>query len=350
MPNPEFLDIRQLSIAFAGHERDIRVLDRVSLKLAAGETLGLVGESGCGKSTLCRGLLRGLRAPAYIAGGQVWWQGRDLFQLNEAELNQVRWREISLVVQSSLDALNPVMNIERQLSDCMNFGKDGNRARARELLDSVGLPQRVLKSYPFELSGGMRQRVVIAMALALRPKLLIMDEPTTALDVVTQAEILGRIRELQRAQGFSAILVTHDLPLAVDFCDTIAVMYAGRIVEKGPAKELWDAPQHPYTEGLLQAFPRTGELSGVYRGVPGDPVQPGKIPSGCTFHPRCTHANAMCHEDSPALMQRGEHAVACHHPRRVITSGADIRGGCDVIPLLSRNKGNSKQGLPASIP
>ncbi|WP_141732631.1 ABC transporter ATP-binding protein [Oligoflexus tunisiensis] len=260
MHEARLLEIRNLSVAFADAEQDILCLDRISLDIRAGEILGLVGESGCGKSTLCRAILRSLRAPAYIAGGRIFWKGRDLFQLDEEGLNKVRWREIALVVQSSLDALNPVMPVERQLVDAMRVHTDWTRTqeltRCHELLDWVGLPRRVLKSYPFEMSGGMRQRVVIAMALALEPQLLMMDEPTTALDVVTQAEILGRLRDLQEKQGFSVILVTHDLPLALDFCDSIAVMSGGRIVEMETAGELAENPLHPYTVRLLQAFPR----------------------------------------------------------------------------------------------
>jgi peptide/nickel transport system ATP-binding protein len=259
MHETRLLDIRNLSVAFADVSTDGLCLDRISLDLGAGEILGLVGESGCGKSTLCRAILRSLRAPAYIAGGRILWKGRDLFQLDEEGLNQVRWREIALVVQSSLDALNPVMPVERQLVDAMRVHTTWTRAqelaRCHELLDWVGLPQRVLKSYPFEMSGGMRQRLVIAMALALEPELLMMDEPTTALDVVTQAEILGRIKDLQKKQRLSVILVTHDLPLALDFCDRIAVMSGGRIVELETAEELARYPLHPYTVRLLNAFP-----------------------------------------------------------------------------------------------
>ncbi len=350
MREANHLEIKDLSVAFADSRSDVICLDQINLNIKPGEIVGLVGESGCGKSTLCRSILRSLRSPAYIASGSVLWKGQDLFELNEVALNKVRWREIAMVVQSSLDALNPVMTVEKQLLDAMRVHMRWTRAqemaRCHELLDWVGLPKRVLKSYPFEMSGGMRQRVVIAMALALEPQLLIMDEPTTALDVVTQAEILGRIRDLQEKQGFSVILVTHDLPLALDFCDSIAVMYAGRIVEKADSAVLMQSPWHPYTEGLLNAFPKTEELHAVHRGVPGDPACLTSLPGGCSFHPRCRFADGICVKNGPELVQRGDHAIACHHPRsieQVIPD--DIKESTSVIPPRERVIHRATQGV-----
>lgn len=343
------LEIRNLGVAFADTRSDVVCLDQINLDIKAGEIVGLVGESGCGKSTLCRAILRSLRAPAYISSGRMLWKGKDLFELDEAGLNKVRWREIALIVQSSLDALNPVMNIESQLVDAMrvhmHWTRTQERARCHELLDWVGLPQRVLQSYPFEMSGGMRQRVVIAMALALEPQLLIMDEPTTALDVVTQAEILGRIRDLQKDQGFSVILVTHDLPLALDFCDSIAVMYAGRIVEKAASAVLMNHAQHPYTAGLLQAFPRTEELHAVHRGVPGDAACLTSLPGGCSFHPRCILADGLCAKVTPELMQKDGHAVACHHPRTGAQAPKDDLPNSSAILPRDRWQQRATQGV-----
>ncbi len=344
MPEANQLVIRDLSVAFADMDRDVLCLDAIDLTLHSGEILGLVGESGCGKSTLCRAILRSLRAPAYIVSGRVMWKGQDLFELDEAGLNRVRWREIALVVQSSLDALNPVMRIERQLVDAMRIHMRWTRAqelaRCHELLEWVGLPRRILQSFPFEMSGGMRQRVVIAMALALEPQLLIMDEPT-----VTQAEILGRIRELQKEQNFSVILVTHDLPLALDFCHSIAVMYAGRIVEKAASRVLVHNPRHPYTEGLLQAFPRADERHAPHRGVPGDPACLTSLPGGCPFHPRCTSATGLCAKITPDLIVCDEHALACHHPRGVIPPHQDMRASKGAIPIRDRVQHRALQGV-----
>lgn len=313
------LKIEDLSVAFAvSSGPDTTVLNSVSLELLPRGILGLVGESGSGKSTLCRAILKTLRAPAYIAGGRISWQGEDLLERPPPALNQIRWQDISMVVQSALDSLNPVTNVEAQLLDTMrahgSTDATANQQRMTQLIEMVGLHPRHLKAYPHELSGGMRQRVVIAMALALKPKLLIMDEPTTALDVVTQAEILGHILDLQDELGFAILLVTHDLPLALEFCHEIAVMYAGRIVERGEVHQLARNPQHPYTAGLLHAFPQPGEKSGVLRGVPGDPASFAALPSGCAFHPRCQQAFGLCAEVEPGLEARNDGLVACHRP------------------------------------
>ncbi|MFW7379673.1 MAG: ABC transporter ATP-binding protein [Oligoflexus sp.] len=320
LSNQSLLEIKELSVAFAAkHGNDTIVIDRVSLDLAPKQIIGLVGESGCGKSTLCRAIIRSLRAPAYIAGGQILWQGKDLLALNSEGLNQLRWQEIAMVVQSALDALNPVIKIGQQIFDTMEAhgihdGKVKQR-RASELMEMVGLDARHLQSFPHELSGGMRQRVIIAMALVLNPKLLILDEPTTALDVVTQAEILGHILNLQEELGFSILLITHDLPLALDFCHDIAVMYAGRIVEQAPAKQVQQFPQHPYSSGLLHSFPEIGHDMEAYQGIPGDPVNFEAMPSGCPFHPRCPKADDTCRRKSVQLQPSGQHLVACHKPQ-----------------------------------
>lgn len=341
-PLPPLLEIDNLSVAFAAASGpDTLVLDAVSLQLQSRGIIGLVGESGCGKSTLCRAILRTLRAPAYIAGGRINWGGEDLLERPPPALNQMRWRDIAMVVQSALDSLNPVVKIEAQLQDTMKAHgcRDGaeNQRRIAQLIEMVGLHQRHLKAFPHELSGGMRQRVVIAMALALNPKLLIMDEPTTALDVVTQAEILGHILDLQESLGFAILLVTHDLPLALEFCHEIAVMYAGRIVEHGAVKQLGRQPQHPYTAGLLHSFPEPGKKSSVLRGVPGDPASFAALPSGCAFHPRCQQAVGLCAELRPELegKSQGLSQVACHRP---LASGGAQNLGPASAPVLVRSR------------
>jgi peptide/nickel transport system ATP-binding protein len=319
MTTQPLLSIRDLRVGYLSPEGvDQLILDGVDLDLAPRETLALVGESGCGKSTLARAILRTLRAPAYIGSGKVTFAGKDVFALSPEDLRRLRWGDIAMIVQSALDALNPVLSLEAQFADVLRAHTSMDRAKARRLmverLEMVGLSERHLKAYPHEMSGGMRQRAVIAMALLLNPKLLLMDEPTTALDVVTQGEILGQIRDLQKAMGFAIVLITHDLPLAIDFSDRIAVMYAGRIVEIGPSHEVNDSPRHHYTAGLLRSFPHPGETQQVLRGVPGYPVSFSEIPHGCAFHPRCAAALESCRDRTPTLVTRGERSWRCSHP------------------------------------
>ena len=319
MSSSSLLSIKQLRVAYlSANGVDQTILDGVDIDLAPKSTLSLVGESGCGKSTLAKAVLRVLRAPAYIAGGSIRFDGRDVFAMNPDELRRLRWGDIAMIVQSALDALNPVLTLEAQYADTLRAHGHYDRLRSRRLmaerLEMVGLSERHLKSYPHEMSGGMRQRAVIAMALLLSPKLLIMDEPTTALDVVTQGEILGQIRCLQGEMGFAIILVTHDLPLAIDFSDHIAVMYAGKIVEYGPSALVSSAPRHHYTEGLLRSFPNPGEARRILTGLAGYPVSFADMPMGCAFKPRCPGANAACSDAAPLLITRGERSWRCSNP------------------------------------
>jgi peptide/nickel transport system ATP-binding protein len=302
----------------------VRAVDHVSLSIRPGEFVGLAGESGCGKSTVAHALLRILRTPGEIAGGRILFKGQDAAALGREDLRKFRWRNVSLVFQSAMDALNPVMRVGDQFVDMLRAHERVNRrdalARAGDLLELVGIDRKRVRAYPHELSGGMRQRVVIAMALALRPELIVMDEPTTALDVVVQREILQEIEELKRELGFAVLFITHDLSLLVEFSDRIAIMYAGEIVESAPADKLFREPEHPYTQGLMASFPPlTGPIERL-SGIPGSPPDLASPPSGCRFHPRCPH----CSSAEPRLYARQtterpelrpiatDHLVACH--------------------------------------
>ncbi len=321
------LEVEHLFVDYVSPQGLVHVVDDVSLQLRKGEVHGLVGESGCGKSTLARSLLRVLGPPAVISGGKVKLEGADLMAMTPEQLDEVRWRRMAIVFQGAIDALNPVLRIEEQLSDALaahGLGgtKEQMKDRAAKLLDRVSLPRRVLRVYPHELSGGMRQRVVIAMALALGPQVLLMDEPTTALDVVVQAEILDELDRLRRDMGFAVLLVSHDLPLMLERCDRISVMYAGRIVESGPVDAFRGAPSHPYAkhllghpyaQHLLQSFPRLDGPRAITRALEGSPPSLFKPPPGCRFHPRCPSAFERCKVEQPALAaMSADHVVACH--------------------------------------
>jgi peptide/nickel transport system ATP-binding protein len=326
MPEPglsqdlPLLDIRRLKVEYLTPRGPVRAVDDVSLALYPGQVVGLAGESGSGKSTIAHALLRILHPPALITGGQVLFASRDVLKMSEAELEQFRWREMSIVFQSAMNALNPVMRIREQLLDVMQvhgIPVDEANQRAVRLFDLVGIEPGRLDAYPHQLSGGMRQRAVIAIALTLAPPLLIMDEPTTALDVVVQKDILQQIVRLKAELGFSILFITHDLSLLVEFSDHIAIMYAGEIVEKAPARELFEQPLHPYTLGLMNSFPSISGEKKKLTGIPGSPPDLVAPPSGCRFHPRCPQAMPICLQSAPLTktISAGpvaNHTVACH--------------------------------------
>jgi peptide/nickel transport system ATP-binding protein len=314
------LELRGLAVDYGR----VRAVDGVDLAIGEGEIVGLAGESGCGKSTVAAAAMQVLRPPGHIAEGSVLFQGQDLAGRSREALRKYRWRNVSMVFQSAMNALNPVMRVGDQFVDAMQAHEriDRRRAvrRAGELLELVGIDARRVRAYPHELSGGMRQRVIIAMALSLSPELIIMDEPTTALDVVVQREILQQIEALKRDFGFAVLFITHDLSLLLEFADRIAIMYAGEIVESAPADRIGLEPQHPYTQGLLRSFPPLrGPLTRL-SGIPGSPPDLADPPSGCRFHPRCPHCtpeNAFLYArqttERPRLrLIAQEHRVACH--------------------------------------
>jgi peptide/nickel transport system ATP-binding protein len=330
------LEVKHISVDYRSASGTVHAVDDVSFRLARGQILGLAGESGSGKSTLVYALARLLRPPAVTTAGEVWYypdpqQARadaeedvgpvDVLDLTDAELRAFRWRKLAVVLQSAMNALNPVMTIGAQLMDVLRAHQPGissraQRQRALELLRLVGIAGDRLGSYPHELSGGMRQRAMIAIALALNPDIIIMDEPTTALDVVVQREILLKIMGLRDDFGFSVIFITHDLSLLLEIADQIAIMYAGRLVEAGTSEQLYRQPRHPYTYGLLHSFPTLHGPRRSMNGIPGSPPDLRSVPPGCAFHPRCTFAFEACHRVVPALLvpstAASEQRVACH--------------------------------------
>ncbi|MBO3748677.1 ABC transporter ATP-binding protein [Streptosporangiaceae bacterium NEAU-GS5] len=306
------LEVENLSVSYGTAVHAVR---DVSLSLERGEVLGIAGESGCGKSTLAYAITRLLRPPARITAGRVVFGGdTDVLALDGEELRAFRWRRIAMVFQSAMNALNPVISVRRQLADVLithepsMTGKE-REERCAELLDLVGIDRRRLSAYPHELSGGMRQRVLIAMAMALNPDVVILDEPTTALDVIVQRDILEEIDRLREMFGFAVVFITHDLSLLLEISDRLAIMYGGRIVERGTARELLTRPRHPYTQGLLRSFPSLRGERRELRGLPGSPPDLADLSPGCPFAPRCPKAYEPCWEITPLLDETG---VACY--------------------------------------
>ncbi len=315
-PTEPLLELRDLYVEYLTPRGAVGAVDGVSFAIAPGEVFGLAGESGCGKSTIAHSILRVLRPPAVITGGQILFRGQDVLEMDADALQSFRWRDVSMVFQSALNALNPVTRVKDQIADVIvhheRIAKSAAYERAATLLETVGIERSRMNAYPHELSGGMRQRVVIAIALALKPPLMIMDEPTTALDVVVQKDILQQIERLKQELGFSILFITHDLSLMVEFSDRIGIMYAGKLVELAPARQILDQPLNPYTQGLLSSFPPLVGEKTKLTGIPGAPPDLAAPPSGCRFHPRCPRAVARCREVAPALRQvRPQHWVAC---------------------------------------
>jgi peptide/nickel transport system ATP-binding protein len=321
------LDVRNFSVDYGWGEVAVRAVDNVDLHLERSKVLGIAGESGSGKSTLVYAITRLLRAPGVITGGEARFRvvnddgterTIDLVNASEQELRMIRWSNISIVLQSALSALNPVIRVGTQFEQVLKthrreMSKHDRRKRAVELLALVGLTEDRLDRYPHELSGGQRQRIMIALALTLDPELVIMDEPTTALDVVTQREIISELFELRSRFGFAMIFITHDLSLLTELADEIVVMYAGALVERATSRELYEAPRHPYTLGLLNSFPPMHGERKLLSGIPGTPPDLAHLPTGCSFHPRCPFAMARCSNETPPLVNIGEsgRSVAC---------------------------------------
>jgi peptide/nickel transport system ATP-binding protein len=309
------LEVSALCVDYVLDRGDVRAVDDVSFTLGRGEFLGIVGESGCGKSTLLFAIAQLLAPPARVAGGSVTFEGTNLVKLTDEQLSAVRWRDMSVVMQSAMNALNPVKSIGAQFKDALRAhgkpSKEEIATRSAEVLRMVGIDPVHLKSYPHQLSGGMRQRSMIAMAMLFTPDLVIMDEPTSALDVVAQRSLMVQIKDLQLTYGFAVIFVTHDMSLISHFSDRLMVMYAGQVDELGDTRAVFDRPLHPYTEGLLEAFPSIRGPRVPLKGIPGNPPDLARLPTGCRFHPRCPQAIERCGQVAPDLYQVDQTLVRC---------------------------------------
>ncbi|MFI3253767.1 MAG: ABC transporter ATP-binding protein [Eubacteriales bacterium] len=313
-------EVKDLCVDYiTGNNSYARAVDHVSFSIGKGQSLGLAGESGCGKSTIAYSLMRLHKPPAIISNGEILFQGEDILKYDTKQLQAFRWRDTSMVFQSAMNCLNPVATLEKQFYEIYRYhgvtkNKKEARERSEELLALVGIPKERLRDYPHQFSGGMRQRAVIAMALALNPKLIILDEPTTALDTVVQRDILRRIYDLKEKFGFSILFITHDISLMMEFCDSMAVMYAGKIIEQASSQKILKSPCHPYTYGLKNSFPSlTGKIE-YMEGIPGSPLDLKKIPPGCRFESRCFCKQGNCGTEPPVKTVEGEGFFYCHYP------------------------------------
>ncbi|WNW13421.1 ABC transporter ATP-binding protein [Pseudomonas sp. DTU_2021_1001937_2_SI_NGA_ILE_001] len=317
---PATLDVRGLSAAFQTRDGLLPAVRDLSLTLQPGRILGLVGESGSGKSVTGFSILGLLDKPGRITAGEILFQGRDLRQLKPRELRELQGDRLAMIFQDPMMTLNPVLRVDTQMIEAVRAHRRVSQAEARELARStlaamgIASPEERLRAYPHQLSGGMRQRVAIAIALLHRPDLIIADEPTTALDVTIQAQILAEVQKLVREQGTSLVWITHDLSVVAGLADEVAVMYAGRIVEQGPVDALLDNPQHPYTQGLIDSLPSRNKRGERLRQIPGLAPSLGNLPSGCAFAPRCPRASQACQAEPPLELLAGGRSVRCFHP------------------------------------
>jgi peptide/nickel transport system ATP-binding protein len=315
VPSDRVLEVRNLDVEYDTDAGPVRAVDNVDLDVAPGEFVGVVGESGCGKSTLLFAIARLLTPPAVITAGAVEFRGQNLVTMTDSKLNVLRWKNMSVVMQSAMNALNPVASIRAQFRDTMISHGTKSKAeieeRSVEVFKLVGIDPVHLASYPHQLSGGMRQRAMIAMALLFTPELVIMDEPTSALDVVAQRSLMVQIKELQERLGFAVLFVTHDMSLVSHFSQRLVVMYAGQVVEIGPTRAVFDEPSHPYTRGLLDAFPSIRGPQVQLTGIPGRPPELRNPPSGCRFHPRCPVEMPHCSAVEPDLYAAGASHARC---------------------------------------
>ncbi|HKM28655.1 MAG TPA: ABC transporter ATP-binding protein [Anaerovoracaceae bacterium] len=313
----KLLEVKNLKTYFDTSKGQLKAVDDVSFDLEYGEALGLVGESGCGKTTSALSICKLLPKEGQVYGGQILLEGQDLAKLSDDEIREHRWKDVSIIFQGAMNALNPVMNIGGQISEAIilheKVSKEEALKRAGDLLELVEIPRERVSQYPHEFSGGMKQRVMIAMALACNPKVVIGDEPTTALDVMVQAQILNLLEKLRKELNMGLILITHDLSILGETCDKIAVMYAGKIMEIGTVEDIFEHAQHPYTKKLISCFPNIEKEKVIPDGIDGTPPNMLEPPTGCTFHPRCPMATDKCRTEAPVTKQLGEkHFAYCH--------------------------------------
>lgn len=310
------LQVSNVSVDYVTDHGNARAVNDVSLDIMPGETVGLAGESGCGKSTLAFAISNLHGAPALISEGEILFDNRDVLKMSSEELRRFRWNDASMVFQSAMNALNPVITVGAQITDVILAHKkvsvEEAWERGEQLLETVGIHSSRMTSYPHQLSGGMRQRVVIAIALALRPRLIIMDEPTTALDVVVEREIMDELYSLKQEYGFAILFISHDLSLMGEIADRIGIMYAGRLVELGASADILSKPIHPYTKGLVASFPTIHGPKVRLEGIPGNPPSLLDLPSGCAFAPRCSLRSEICERVVPGLKPHGPRIAACH--------------------------------------
>jgi peptide/nickel transport system ATP-binding protein len=309
------LEVNELVVEYPTDTASVRAVNGVSFTVFPGEFLGIVGESGCGKSTLLFAVAQLLSPPGEVVAGNVIFRGRDMVRLGRGELQSMRWRDYSIVMQSAMNALNPMKSIGAQFKDTLRAhgrtSADDIRQRSTEVMNLVGIDPAHLQSFPHQLSGGMRQRAMIAMALLFTPQLVIMDEPTSALDVVAQQSLMTKIKDLQRRLGFAVIFVTHDMSVVSRYSDRVLVMYAGQVAEAARTAEVFERPLHPYTRGLMNAFPSVRGPRREVVGIPGSPPDLARPPSGCRFHPRCPNVMPACVTVEPDLYRIGDADVRC---------------------------------------
>ena len=313
------LDVENLRTYYWTKRGPVKAVDGVSFQVKEGQAMGLAGESGCGKTTVALAIMKILPSMGKITEGKILLKDLDVVKMSEREMKKIRWKRISLVFQGAMNALDPLYSLGDQIVEAIMIHESGlskrdARKRAEELLELVGMERKRIKSYPHELSGGMRQRGLIAMALACKPELLIADEPGTALDVIVQAQVLGLLEDLRKKLNLAVILITHDLSIIADTCDKAAIMYAGKVVEYVDVLDLFGEPLHPYTQGLIHAFPNIRSARTHMSSIPGSPPDLLNPPTGCRFHPRCMYAMNVCKKKEPNPVERGEkeHLVACH--------------------------------------
>lgn len=311
------LTIEDLAIQFVSKEETVQAVNGISLHIEKGETLGLVGETGAGKTTSALAILNLIPAPqGKVTSGKVIFNGVDMLKLSEAELEKIRGKEVSMIFQDPMTSLNPVITVGEQIAEVVKLHSDVSKQEcekiAKQMLETVGIPAERYHEFPHQFSGGMKQRVLIAMALACEPALLIADEPTTALDVTIQAQVLDLMRDLKAKFNMSMLMITHDFGIIAEICDRVAVMYAGRIIESGTLEDVFDNHYHPYTRGLFESIPDTSKKQTKLRPIPGLMPNPADLPKGCAFHPRCEYATEKCSKEIPCVRQvDSTHTVAC---------------------------------------